>query len=68
MGEDYSKELYGDLTVEPIFPTEKRVWTEFKEINESLVDKEILVRGRLFNSRVKGNLAFLVMRNSFLTV
>jgi len=46
MGEDYSKELYGDLSVEPIFPTEKRVWTEFKEINESLVDKEILVRGR----------------------
>lgn len=30
--------------------------------------KEVLVRGRLSNSRVKGNLAFLVLRDNFLSV
>ena len=41
----------------------KKVFTDVKDIDESMVDKEIIVRGRLHNSRGQGKtLAFLVIR------
>jgi aspartyl/asparaginyl-tRNA synthetase len=39
-----------------------------KEINESLNEKQIWVRGRVTNIRGKGNLAFLVIRDNMLSV
>lgn len=38
------------------------------EIDESKVGQTILVRARLHNSRVKGNLAFLVLRDQFSSI
>lgn len=52
----------------PTFPSSERKWTEFRELDEAMVGKEVLVRGRLSNSRVKGNLAFLVLRDNYLSV
>jgi aspartyl/asparaginyl-tRNA synthetase len=60
--------LYGELSSWPTFPSSDREWTEFKQLQEELAGKEVLVRGRLSNSRVKGNLAFLVLRDNYLSV
>lgn len=47
----------------------KKVFTDIKDIDESMVDKEIIVRGRLHNSREQGKtLAFLVLRQQYSTV
>lgn len=45
-----------------------RVWTKVKDLDLSLEGKQVLVRARLHNQRVKGNLAFVVLRESFATV
>jgi aspartyl-tRNA synthetase len=39
-----------------------RKWIPIAKIDASLLGQVILVRARLHNSRVKGNLAFLVLR------
>jgi aspartyl-tRNA synthetase len=39
-----------------------KVFTSIKDIDASLEGKEIIVRGRLHNSRAKGKLAFFVIR------
>lgn len=44
------------------------MWTRVIAIDESLLGKAILVRARVHNSRVKGNLAFLVLREQFSTI
>jgi aspartyl-tRNA synthetase len=45
-----------------------RVWTRVIAIDDTLIGKSILVRARVHNSRVKGNLAFLVLREQFSTI
>lgn len=44
------------------------MWTQVKDINESLEGQEVLVRARIHNIRAKGNSAFLVLRESFATL
>ncbi len=68
MGDDYSQHLYGDLSIEPKNEKSGRVWENIKDINEDFAGKEVLIRGRIHNSRVKGNLAFLVIRDNFYTI
>ena len=68
MGDDYAEHLYGDMSVEPIMVRSGRTWSKVQEIDESKLDSEILLRGRIHNSRVKGNLAFLVIRDHFYTI
>ena len=68
LGEDYSRHLYGDMAIEPIMVKTGRTWTKVQDINESLDNQEVLLRGRVHNSRVKGNLAFLVIRDHFYSI
>ncbi len=35
--EDYSTAFYGELSSWPTFPSSERKWTEFKELQESVV-------------------------------
>ena len=39
-----------------------------KDVDQSLDGKDVIVRGRLHNSRAKGKLAFFVIRDQFSTV
>lgn len=68
MGEDYARHLYGDLPAEPTQERTKTVYTDIKQIDAACHDKQVTVRARIHNSRVKGNLAFLVLRESFYTI
>eukprot|EP01100_Stratorugosa_tubuloviscum_P000456 TRINITY_DN1101_c0_g1_i1.p1 TRINITY_DN1101_c0_g1~~TRINITY_DN1101_c0_g1_i1.p1 ORF type:complete len:576 (-),score=299.67 TRINITY_DN1101_c0_g1_i1:139-1866(-) len=43
-------------------------WTNIREINESLKDTRIRVRGRIHNSRGKGNLCFVVLRQGAFSI
>ena len=43
-------------------------FTDLSDINDSCADKEVTVRVRIHSSRVKGNLAFLVVRQSLCTL
>lgn len=45
-----------------------RVWTNIINVDESLVNKEILVRARVQNVRGKGNNCFVVLREQFSTL
>jgi aspartyl/asparaginyl-tRNA synthetase len=40
----------------------ERVWTKVININETLADKEVLVRARVHNITGKGNNCFIVLR------
>mmetsp|Transcript_35446 Transcript_35446/g.31948 ORF Transcript_35446/g.31948 Transcript_35446/m.31948 type:complete len:125 (-) Transcript_35446:488-862(-) len=62
MDNDPLRANYGDLPLIQSISQTDRVWTHVKDIDDSHVDKEILIRARLHNSRVKGNLGFLVLR------
>ena len=42
--------------------------TEVEDINATLEGKEVIVRGRLHNSRGAGAMVFVVMRHQFYTV
>lgn len=43
-------------------------FVKIKDINESIDGQEIIVRGRLHNSRAKGKLAFFIVREQFSTI
>lgn len=43
-------------------------FTNVKDVDQSLNGKDVIVRGRLHNSRAKGKLAFFVIRDQFSTV
>jgi lysyl-tRNA synthetase class II len=43
-------------------------WVKIKDIDESIAGQEIIVRGRLHNSRAKGALAFFIVREQFSTI
>ena len=45
-----------------------KVIVDVKDINETLDGQVIVTRGRLHNSRGKGNLCFIVLRQQFSTV
>lgn len=60
--EDPLKDNYGEYDLMNDPTRTDRVWTPVHEIDDSLVGKDILVRARIHSSRVKGNLAFLVLR------
>lgn len=60
--EDPLKANYGDYDLLNDASITDRKWTPVIEINDSLVGTEVLVRARVHSSRVKGSLAFLVLR------
>jgi len=68
MGEDYSTELYGDLSTAPTHERTTKVYTKIQDLTEALTDSTVNLRARIHNSRVKGNLAFLVLRDHYYTV
>jgi len=49
-------------------PEAARKFTAIGEINDSFDSKEVLLRARLHNSRGKGNLCFIVLRERFNTI
>ena len=67
-GEDYAKDLYGDLSPEPTHLRTTTVYTDVAQIEEGLKGQVITVRARVHNARVKGTIAFLVLRDTFYTV
>ncbi|KAI6645869.1 Aspartate--tRNA ligase, cytoplasmic-like [Oopsacas minuta] len=52
--EDYSKEYYGNTLLNQSQSRPGRIWTEIKELDLSKRDSEVLVRGRMHNSRMIG--------------
>lgn len=68
MGDDYASHLYGDLPAEPSLVKSEKVYTELKCLDDSFLDKKVVVRARVHNTRVKGNLAFVVLRDHFYSV
>lgn len=45
-----------------------RKWTPISTLDETLADKEVLIRGRLHNSRAKGKACFIIIRDQASTV
>lgn len=69
---DPSAHLFGELPLnrsqgDPELRFTKK-FTKVADIDASLEGQEVIVRGRLHNTRGKGKLAFLVMREQFSTV
>ena len=60
---DTLKSNYGEYGLLNQATITERKWTPVAEINESKVGSEVLVRARVHSSRVKGSLAFLVLRH-----
>ena len=46
----------------------KLIYTNVKDLNESLKGKDVLIRARISNSRGKGKMAFVVLREGWATV
>lgn len=68
MGEDYAKHLYGDLSFGGCHERSEKIWHKIAQLDENLNEQVVNVRARVYNSRVKGNLAFLVLRDHYYTV
>lgn len=68
MGDDYSVNFYGDIKTSCVLERSDKVFNKIQNIDESLIGKDVLIRARIHNSRVKGNLAFLVLRDHFYTI
>jgi len=66
--EEY-KHLFGDLPIVQSRPSDRtgRVFSMIKELDASKIDSTVLVRARVHNSRQKGNLCFLVLRDQHFT-
>jgi aspartyl-tRNA synthetase len=65
---DYKTEQYGDY---PFIQSEfqsGRKWVPLKDVTETFVGQEVLVRARIHNSRGKGNNCFIVLRENFFTL
>ena len=61
-GDDPLKDNYGDYDLLNDAKITDRKWTPVHDIDDSFIGKEVLVRARVHSSRVKGSLAFLVLR------
>ncbi|EAS04430.2 aspartyl-tRNA synthetase protein (macronuclear) [Tetrahymena thermophila SB210] len=66
--EDTLKENYGDYILVQSQEKTDRKWIQVLSIDESMVGQTVLIRARLQNSRVKGNVGFLVLRQQFSTI
>lgn len=64
-GEDPLQENYGDLPLIQSQSKTDRKWIPVREIDEKFVGQTILVRARLHNSKVKGKIGFLTLREQF---
>ncbi|CAD8083383.1 unnamed protein product [Paramecium sonneborni] len=59
---------YGDLQMIQSQERTNRKWIKVGDVDQTLVGQVILVRSRIHNSRVKGKLAFLVLRDNYNTI
>ena len=65
---DYASQFYGNL---PLIQSKERIEKKLhnvSELNETIADQKIWVRGRLFTSRSKGKQCFFVIRQRFHTI
>ncbi|KAJ9585235.1 hypothetical protein L9F63_002998, partial [Diploptera punctata] len=67
-GEDYSADLYGQLPLIQSAVVLKREFVDIKQLEPSLADTTVWVRGRLHTSRAKGKQCFAVVRQQQCTV
>jgi len=65
---DPLKENYGDAPMIQSAERTGKKWTVVDQLDENMVDKEVLIRGRVHNVRGKGKSAFLVVRQQTATV
>jgi aspartyl-tRNA synthetase len=69
---DISAHLFGDLELNrsQSDPEQRyaRTFTAVKDLNDTLNGQEVLVRARLHQSRIKGKLGFIKLREQFATV
>lgn len=68
IGEDVSKQNYGDYELIQSQSQTNRKWTPIQKINDTLIGQSILLRARLANVRAKRTIAFLVLREEFYTI
>ncbi|CAD8063457.1 unnamed protein product [Paramecium primaurelia] len=66
--EDNCVGRYGDLNLIQSQERTNRKWIKVGDVDQTLVNQVILVRARIHNSRVKGKLAFLVLRENYNTI
>ncbi|CAD8150445.1 unnamed protein product [Paramecium octaurelia] len=59
---------YGDVSLIEQSQKTNRQWMKVCQINESTIGQTILVRARIHNSRIKGKIAFLVLRENWYTI
>jgi aspartyl-tRNA synthetase len=59
---------YGDAEMVQSKEITGRAWTRVDALNETLKDREVLLRGRVHNVRGKGKSAFIVLRQQTATV
>lgn len=64
-GEDPLQENYGDLQLIQSQSKTDRTWVPVRDIDDKYVGQTILVRARLHNSKVKGKIGFLTLREQF---
>lgn len=65
---DYSTQFYGNL---PLIQSKERIEKKLynvSDLNQTIADQKIWVRGRLFTSRSKGKQCFFVIRQRFHTI
>ena len=67
-GDDVSKDLYGTLPMIQSKEKVNRVLVSLGDLNTSLADKQVWVRGRLFVSRATGKQCFFTIRQRYHTV
>ena len=59
---DYKVDQYGDYPfIKSSFRSDRK-WHSLSQVNETLENQEVLVRGRIHNVRGKGNSCFIVLR------
>lgn len=66
--DDYSKERYGLLPVNNSKEKTNKKWTEIEDLTKSMVDTEILIRGRVHAARLTGKQCFLKLRHRYYSV
>ncbi|EAR91389.1 cytoplasmic aspartyl-tRNA synthetase (macronuclear) [Tetrahymena thermophila SB210] len=62
LNDDSLKENYGDYQLVQSLQQTNKKWIQIKDIDDSFLGKNILIRGRLHNLRIIGNCAFLIVR------
>lgn len=66
--DDPLKDKFGDLPRIQSNPLSGKVWTKLGDLDASLAEKPVLVRGRVHTVRGKGKSAFLVLRSRMFTL